>query len=229
MKIGIMQPYFLPYIGYWQLINAVDKYVIYDDVNYIKNSWIHRNKLLLGGKEFLFNLIPFGTSSNKLICEIAVIENQSKLMKTIESAYKKAPFFDKVFPLVKSIIEYENKNLAKFIGNSIIKIATYLEFNTVFIYSSELQKNSLLRSQEKVIHICLNLQGTEYYNAIGGIELYNKADFDANNIKLQFVKTKRIEYKQFNNQFVPNLSILDIMMFNDKENIGIFLKEYELI
>jgi len=224
-----MQPYFLPYIGYWQLINAVDKYVIYDDVNYIKNGWIHRNKLLLNGKEFMFNLIPFGTSSNKLICEIAVIENQSKLIKTVESAYKKAPYFDEVFSLIKNIIEYENKNLGKFLGNSIIKIATYLEFNTTFVYSSELQKNCSFKAQEKVIHICCNLQATEYYNAIGGIELYSKADFDANNIKLQFVKTKPIEYKQFNNQFVPNLSILDVMMFNNKESIRIFLKEYELI
>jgi len=229
MKLGIMQPYFLPYIGYFQLINVVDKYVIYDDVNYIKGGWINRNKLLLNGKEFMFNLILSGASPNKLINEVLVGYNQSKLVKTIETAYKKAPYFDTVFPMMKIIVEYEDKNLARFIGNSLIQIADYLKFNTKLIYSSELQKNSSLRAQDKVIHICTILQATEYYNAIGGMELYNKANFEAHNIKLRFLKTQLIEYKQFDNLFVPNLSILDVMMFNSVEEINKMLDRYLLL
>ena len=224
-----MQPYFLPHVGYWQLINAVDKYVIYDDVNYIKGGWINRNKLLLDGREFMFNLILCGASPNKLINEVLVAENQSKLIKTIEGAYRKTPYFDKVFPMIKRIIEYENKNLARFVGNSIIQIADYLQFNTTFIYSSGLQKNSLLKAQEKVLHICSILQATEYFNAIGGLKLYNQAGFEANNVKLRFLRTHSIEYKQFNNPFIPNLSVLDVLMFNSVGEINNMLNKYELL
>jgi len=229
MKLGIMQPYFLPYIGYFQLINAVEKYIIYDDVNYIKGGWINRNKLLLNRKEFMFNLILSGATPNKLINEVFVAENQLKLIKTFEGAYKKAPYFDKVFPMIRNIVEYEDKNLARFIGNSLIQIADYLKINTKFLYSSKLQKNCLLRAQNKVIHICSILQATEYINAIGGIELYNKIDFENNNIKLRFLKTQPIEYIQFNNTFAPNMSILDVMMFNSVEEIRVMLNKFELI
>ena len=229
MKLGIMQPYFLPYIGYWQLINAVDEYVIYDDVSYIKGGWINRNKLLLNEKEFMFNLILFGASPNKLINEIFVAENQSKLIKTIETAYKKASYFDNVFPVIRNIFEYENKNLARLIGNSIIQIANYLDVKTKFIYSSEIEKDCLLKGQEKILNICDIVQATEYCNAIGGMNLYNKLDFETNNIKLFFLKTQPIEYTQFNNTFVPNLSILDVMMFNSVEEINNMLDKYELV
>jgi hypothetical protein len=230
MKLGIMQPYFLPYIGYWQLIKAVDKYVIYDDVQYIKGGWINRNRLLLNGNEFMFILILLGSSQNKLIKEIVVSENHYKLLKTIEWAYKKAPFYFLVFPLIENIINYENKNLAKYIGNSLIKIATYLNLETEFIYSSEIkEKNSSFKGQKKIINICSVLNATEYINAIGGMELYDKTEFEIHNIKLSFLKPHPLEYKQFKNEFVPNLSILDIMMFNSAEEINEMLNKYELI
>jgi hypothetical protein len=230
MKIGIMQPYFLPYIGYFQLINAVDNYVIYDDVNFIKGGWINRNRLLLNGTDFMFNLILVGASPNKLINEIKVSDNQVKLLKTVETVYKKAPFFADVFPMIEHILNYEDKNLGHFIGNSFIQIANYLDFNTELIYSSDIkEKNSSLKAQAKVINICSVLGTTEYFNAIGGMELYNKVDFDNKNIKLRFLKTNTIEYKQFKNEFVPNLSILDVMMFNSVEEINVMLDKYELI
>ena len=229
MKLGIMQPYFLPYIGYWQLMNIVDKYVIYDDVNYIKAGYISRNKLLLNGKEFMFNLILSGASQNKLICEIIVADNQSKLIKTIERAYKKSPCFNNIFPIIKSIIEFENKNLARFIGNSIIQIASCLGLKTEFIYSSEIKKDCSLRGQEKILNICNILLATEYINAIGGMELYSKEIFKEQKIELKFIKSKPIEYRQFNNEFVPLLSILDVMMFNSVEKINKMLDNFEVI
>ncbi len=228
MTIAIMQPYFLPYIGYWQLVNAVDKYVIYDDVNFITRGWINRNYILLNKQPFLFTVLLLGASRNKLINEISVNDNQIKLIKTFESAYKKAPFFNDVFEIIIEIFEYCDKNLAKFVGNSIIKISNYLDLKTEFIYSSEMKKNSLLKGQEKILNICNILKANEYINAIGGQKLYNKVDFESNNIHLYFLKTRPIEYKQFNNEFVPNLSILDVMMFNSAEQINKMSKEYEL-
>ncbi len=229
MKLGIMQPYFLPYIGYFQLIKAVEKYIIYDDVQYIKGGWINRNRMLLEGKDFMFNLLLSGASSNKLINEIEVAPSQLKLLKTIESAYKKAPCFNEVYLLIEKIINYSDKNLGKYIGNSITQIADYLGLKTEFIYSSDIEKKNELRAEEKVLHLCGLLKATEYFNAIGGQELYSKEEFKQKNIDLKFLKTKLVEYKQFNNEFVPFLSILDVLMFNSPIEINGMLDNYELI
>ena len=229
MKIGIMQPYFLPYIGYFQLIKNVDKYVIYDDVNYINKGWINRNNILLNSQKYLFTLSLSGASQNKLINEIFVEENQSKLLKTLETAYKKAPYFEKVFPVIQNIFDFEDKNLAKFVGNSIMQIADYLNIKTEFTYSSEINKDNTLKAQEKILNICKALNATNYINAIGGQELYDKEIFKQNNIKLNFLKTEIVEYKQFKGDFVPYLSVLDVLMFNSAEEINIMLDKFELI
>ena len=229
MKLGIMQPYFLPYIGYFQLIKAVDKYVIYDDVNYINKGWINRNNILLNGQKYLFTLSLLGASQNKLINEIFVEENQSKLLKTLETAYKKAPYFENIFPVIQNIFDYENKNLGKFVGNSIIQIADYLNIKTEFIYSSEIKKEDILKGQEKILYICKTLNTTKYINAIGGQELYDKEIFKRNNIELNFLQTQIVDYKQFKNDFVPFLSILDLLMFNSVEEIGKMLDKFELV
>lgn len=228
MKLGIMQPYFLPYIGYFQLIKAVDKYVIYDDVNFIKGGWINRNRILLNGNAFMINIPMQGASPFKKINEINIGENKGKLLRTIEQAYHKAPRLDEVFPLISDIIQYDTGNLAFFLSNSLIKIKEYLQIKTEILLSSEIKKNNKLKSQDKVIAICKLLEASEYFNAIGGMELYDKKVFSKNNIELKFLKSKPIEYKQFNNEFVPWLSILDVMMFNSVEEINTMLDNYEL-
>lgn len=229
MKIGIMQPYFMPYIGYWQLIKAVDKYVIYDDVNFIKGGWINRNNILINGQKQLFNLLLSGASPNKLINEIAVEDNQTKLIRTIELNYKKAPMFQQVFPLFLHIMEHSDKNLAKFIGNSIVEISKYLSIETEFIYSSTLDKDNTLRAQDKVLDICKLLDANKYINAIGGKDLYSKESFLNSGIQLSFLETKIEPYKQFKNEFVPYLSILDILMFNSQMRVKTMLNNYRLL
>ncbi len=229
MKLGIMQPYFLPYIGYWQLINAVDKYVIYDDVNFINKSWINRNSILLNGNKHQINLLLTEASQNKLINQVAIQDNQTKLIRTIELNYKKAPMFQQVFPLFLHIMEHSDKNLAKFIGNSIVEISKYLSIETEFIYSSTLDKDNTLRAQDKILNICKLLNANKYINAIGGADLYSKDDFNKVGIELSFLETKIEPYKQFKNEFVPYLSLLDVMMFNDVESINIMFNKYNLI
>ncbi|MDR0221890.1 MAG: WbqC family protein [Lachnospiraceae bacterium] len=228
--IGIMQPYFLPYIGYWQLINAVDKYVIYDDANYIKRGWINRNYILLNKQKHLFTLCLCKASQNKKINEITVLADQAKLVRTFEAAYKKAPFFDVVAEMVFALLEYNDKNLAKLVGNSIIQIAEYLNMETEFVYSSELDKRREppLKGQGRIIHICEALRATKYYNSMGGRDLYDKEKFGSHNIKLNFLKAQPVEYKQFNNPFVPGLSILDTLMFNSVDEVKKYLNMYNL-
>ena len=232
LKVGIMQPYFFPYIGYWLLMNAVDVYVVYDDANFIKNGWINRNRILVNNVPSYYNLKLIGASSNKKINETLVNNDERiirKKIKTIEYSYKKAPFFYDVFPLIKSIINYSDIHLHKYLMNSFTHINKYLGINTKMIFSSDIQKNNNLKGQDKVIEICRLLNGDEYYNAIGGIDLYDKKTFDKNSLKLSFLKTDYIVYKQFNNDFVPNLSIIDVLMFNSKEKINFMLNQYSLL
>lgn len=232
MKLGIMQPYLLPYIGYWQLLNAVDKYVIYDDVNYIKSGWINRNKILINKEAKYFTIKLNGASPNKLINEVEISDDKiykKKMLKTVEENYKKAPFFNIVFPIIEEIIGNDEKNLAKYLKYSLEKICNYLEIKTELLLSSELEKNNSLKGKDKVIDICKKLKATEYYNAIGGQELYSFEEFKDNGIELKFLKTEEILYEQFNNEFIPNLSILDVMMFNSKEKIKEFLSDYNFI
>lgn len=232
MKLGIMQPYFLPYIGYWQLLNAVDKYVIYDDVNFIKGGWINRNNILINNEAKLFNIQMQGASSNKLINEIEVSPNKvwkKKFLKTIENSYSKAPFYNEVYPVLEDIINHNEPNLAKYITHSISKVCEYLEITTRLVVSSDIAKDNELKAQDKVIEICKKLDAREYYNAIGGKELYSYSDFENNNIKLKFLETCKIEYTQFNDQFVPNLSIVDVLMFNSIEKVKLMLDNYKII
>lgn len=229
MTLAIMQPYFFPYIGYWQLISAVDTFVIFDDVNFIKKGYINRNSILANEKAQLFTLELIGASQNKLINEIEVGNNSQKLLKTIEIAYKKAPYFSDVFPMIEDILNNKEKNLSKFIGHSLEQISNYLKLHTKFIYSSDIKKENSLKAQDKIIDICKKLEATDYINAIGGQELYDKAKFKEQNINLNFLKTELTEYKQFKNDFIPYLSIIDILMFNRVSEVKQLLCKYELV
>lgn len=224
MKLAIMQPYFFPYIGYWQLISAVDTFVIYDDVNYVKKGYINRNQILVNNASHLITLELIGASQNKRINEIVVGGNLTKLLKTINLAYKRAPYFHETFPVLEDILMQKEDNLACFIGYSLLKVSEYLGIHTQFTYSSLIKKNNSLKAQDKIIEICKNLQATDYVNTIGGRSLYGRDVFKRNDLGLHFLKPAKIKYMQFKEEFVPNLSIIDILMFNNKEAIHSFLR-----
>lgn len=229
MKLGIMQPYFFPYIGYWQLIKAVDKYVVYDDVNYIKGGWINRNNFLINGQKNLLTMRLEKASSYTLIKDIAIKDDFVKFLKTIEMGYKKAPFFEDIFRLLKDICQCPDKKLGQFLFNSHIKICEYLGINTELILSSSFEKHTELKGKDKVISICKELGADEYINAIGGQELYDKKEFAENGIRLNFLQANLREYMQLKNEFVAGLSIIDIMMFNSKEEIKEMLNDFKLV
>lgn len=232
MKVAIMQPYFFPYIGYFQLIKAVDTFVVYDDVNYIKKGWINRNFMLVNGNSYLFRMALQSVSQNKHINQIEIDENSNwkqDLLKTITLSYKKAPFFGQVFPILESIIMFEEKNLSKFLANLLRQVCDYLKIDTKIINSSAINKNEEAKGQDKIIEICKKIKADHYINPIGGLALYDKENFLDEKLLLNFIKTNPIEYKQFNNKFLPWLSIIDVMMFNSIEEISLFLDNYELV
>jgi hypothetical protein len=229
MILGIMQPYFMPYIGYWQLMAAVDTYVVYDDVNYIKGGWVSRNNILLNGQKHMFTITLNGASSNKLFNEITIKDDFKKFSRLIESAYRKAPYYAEVSALLDKICNYEDKSLGAFMMNSFQVVLDYLEIDTKLILSSTIAKDNSLRGKEKVKHICQLLGADTYYNAIGGQELYDKNDFNADGIDLYFVQTNLTPYAQLGNEFVPGLSLIDVLMFNSPMETKKMLNAYTLL
>jgi len=232
-KVAIMQPYFMPYIGYFQLVNAVDKFVFYDDVNYIKSGWINRNRILINGEAKYINVPQKGASSFKLINQVEAniyCKDYTKILKTIEASYKNAPFFYEVFGLVKKLLDKEYTNIAQIAIESVIIFSTYLDIKTDFSVSSkDFMDTKGLEKSTRLISICKKLNSETYVNPIGGSELYSKEEFKKAGINLLFINSKPIEYRQFNNEFVPWLSILDVLMFNAIPRVKEMLNEYELL
>lgn len=233
MKMAVMQPYLFPYIGYWQLINAVDKFVIFDDVNYIKRGYINRNSILMNGSPYRFTIPIKKASQNRLIMETKLdfdVVAKQKFMQTLSYAYHKAPYYDDVMPILENIIYNQQDDLTQYIYNSFIKICEYLQINTEFCFSSQIQKDNTLHGEEKIIELCKCLQGNEYVNPCGGRKLYNQDNFEKENIQLFFLDTHtdQIVYNQDISGFEKNLSIIDILFFNDVDTIGRFLMEYDL-
>lgn len=228
-KIAIMQPYLFPHIGYWQLIDAVDTFIIYDDVNFISRGYINRNYILVNNQPQRFTLELIKASQNKLINEINIGNNRHKILKTLEMAYKKAYNFYAIFPIIYDILNKKERNLAKLIAFSIRKLSAYLDLDTSFICSSNIEKNISLKGQDKIINICKKFNAKVYINPAGGTTLYDKRKFAKENIRLEFLQPKTVQYKQFNNKFVPNLSIVDVLMFNTKEDVKKILKRYETV
>jgi len=234
MKIGAMQPYLFPFLGYFQLINAVDVFVIADDVQYIKRGWINRNRILCNNKDFLFTFGIENDLFTKLInqrsySEITFEKSKEKFLRKIDYSYKKAPHFSEIFDLLSKILDYDNLNVAEFNTNSLKNLCKFMGINTKFLFSSSLEKNNELKAQDRAIEINRVLGSDYYINAIGGIELYSPDDFQRHRITLKFIKMKQIKYPQFGSEFVPALSIIDVLMFNSKDKIKGLLDEYELL
>ncbi len=228
-----MQPYLFPYIGYFQLINSVDEFVLYDDVSFIKQGWINRNNILLNGARHLFTIPVQGISSHSPINQTMISDKpvnwQAKLLGTLAQAYKKAPFFKDVFPIVEAVLgDCSGKNIATVSAKSLSAVMQYLSIETNLITSSAVFENEHLKNEGRVIDICLKQEADEYFNAIGGSELYSRDHFLTNGIKLHFIKSRPVSYTQFKDEFVAGLSIIDVLMFNNVGEIANMLNEYEL-
>lgn len=242
MTLAIMQPYFLPYIGYMQLMNAVDTFVLYDDVAFINRGWINRNKLLINGQEYLFTVPLKDASQNKRINEVYLADDpkwRSKLLKTIEQGYRKAPQYAMVMPLTEKIINFATDSIAELIHHSLVELNQYLGLPTRLVASSGIYANGHLKGQERILDICRQAGATRYINPIGGTELYDRPTFAEAGIELNFLRANRVEYPQMGrgrtnesgseSTFVPWLSILDVLMANDVAATRLLLNAYEVV
>jgi len=232
MNVAIMQPYFLPYIGYFQLIKAVDIFVVYDNIQFSKKGWIHRNRILVNGRDEYFTLTLKKDSDylnvNQRVLSETWEQEKLKTLRIIKENYKKAPFFLSTFPILEEIFNFESRNLFDFIYHSLLKINSILEIESKIVISSTIAIDHDLKAQNKVLAINENLQASHYINPIGGLLLYDAPSFEKKNIELSFLKSKNIHYKQYENEFMPWLSILDVMMFNDIPTIKNWLGDFDL-
>ena len=233
MKLGIMQPYFFPYIGYFQLLNAVDKFVIYDNIQYTKKGWINRNRILVNGSDHFISL-PIKKDSDYLNVNDRFLADswdmdRKKMLNRIKESYRKAPFFDETYELIEQCLNYEDKNLFRFILYSVQSLMKHFNIETELIVSSDIPIDHKLKGAEKVMTLCKEDGASIYINPVGGLDLYDKQLFEENGLKLHFQKSSYIVYSQFKNEFIPWLSIIDVMMFNNKEEISMYLNNYKLI
>ena len=230
MKLAIMQPYFMPYIGYFQLINAEDVFVVYDNIQFTKKGWFHRNRILVNGRDKMFS-VPLKKDSDYLDMAQRVLADSfdiesKRMIRRIKASYQKAPYCKEVMPLVEECFQRGSGNLFDFIHTSLKLLTQFLQIDTKIIISSSIDIDHTLKSQDKVLAICKKLNADIYINAIGGQDLYVAEAFRNKGIELRFIKTKPVEYKQFDNEFVPWLSIIDVMMFNSKKRIKEYLHDY---
>jgi len=225
------QPYFMPYLGYWQMINAVDIFAIGDDYNYIKGGWINRNRILQNKKVEFLTIEVAKASSNKYINELCLSDayQVEKKIHQLEVAYQKAPYFRDGMDLMCRVLKYEEKNLADFLENAIRSVCDYLDIKTSIIRSSSVRGNHELKREYRIFDQCRYLGVDTYINAIGGRELYDYGQFREQGIKLGFIQMGDIQYQQFEQEFIPNLSIIDVIMFNSKEETQNMLNQYTIL
>lgn len=229
MKVGIMQPYLFPYLGYFQLINAVDTFIIYDDVNYIKQGYINRNNVLVNGESKRITVPVPGASSFSKINELQFSSDVEKVLKTIQQAYSKKPFYADVYPLIEQVLLSPERSVPLVCQQAFREIFSYLEINKKLILSSELRYAREAGAADKVINICQAVGGNAYINSIGGRHLYESEFFAAKGLSLSFIKMQDISYRQGNHAFQPNLSVIDVLMHCSPDDIKAYLLRYDLL
>lgn len=216
-----MQPYFLPYLGYFQLMASVDKFIVYDDVNFIKRGWVNRNNLLVNGAAHLITIPLSNGKRDVLIRDVLVSPSErvwcDKMMRTIQLSYSKAPMFEDVYPMVDELMNSNETSISRLNVNALKWVCRYLSISVEIVESSERYKNRGLERSARLADICMQEHATHYINACGGRSLYDQTMFDPYGIKLSFLEPELLPYSQGNVDFVPGLSILDILMYNRVE------------
>lgn len=230
--MAIMQPYFFPYLGYFQLINQVENFIFHDNVQYIKAGWINRNRILRARKgvwlSFPVLAAPHTRSIDQRFYQ-PTISNKLRLLHAIKQSYCKSPYFSEIFPLLQQIMSFNDANVANFNINLICRLAQHLKISSKFIRASDMVPNNSLKGQARVIDLCQRSGAKRYINPIGGTKLYQSSAFAEAGIDLGFLKPTIAEYQQFDPVFVPDLSIIDVMMFNHPEQIAVMLNQCQLM
>lgn len=231
MIVSIMQPYLLPYIGYFQLIAASDVFVIYDDVQYMKGGWINRNRILLNGGPRWLTMPVAHSPLHTLIRDKSYLRGRAadtKVTGLVDQAYRRAPRFAAGRALAAELFASDEANVAAFNARSIQLVCGELGLRTEILRSSELGRDATLSGQAAVLDICRRMGASQYLNAPGGVGLYRAEDFAGAGIDLRFLAPRLPAYDQFGGEHVPNLSVLDALMFCAPSDLATLLRSYDV-
>lgn len=234
MKAAIMQPYFYPYIGYFQLIQAADRFVLFDDVQYIRHGWVNRNRILKPVEGCQFIIMPLTAHSRgTLIKDIQLAEvsrNKDKILRQIEHYKKTAPWYKTVRSLMGDSFSIDQNSIAEMNGNYLKAVCDYIGIDFKIEISSQMNfdYSQVQNAGEWALRMCEQLQATEYINPAGGMELFDNNQFEKSNIGLRFLQPSLRAYNQRRKHFEPGLSIIDVMMFNEPAEIKNLINDYQL-
>lgn len=230
MAVAVMQPYLFPYLGYYQLAYCADTFVLYDDVTFIKGGWINRNNILSPqGAPMRLTVPVLGASPNVPIKDLNFSDDVNKILRTIKQAYGKAPFFEAVYPLVEKVLTCPERDITAICQLGIEYVFDYLGLNKTILRSSEITYDRSLPAADRLVSICRTLDSSDYVNSIGGQKLYSKYYFEGYGCSLSFLQMNDIQYPQGRHEFVPNLSMIDVLMWCDKHHAIRLLQQYTLI
>ena len=252
MKLAIMQPYFFPYLGYFQLINSVDKFILYENLSFRKESWMTRNRILAVKANPLFIHVPIKSkSSYKKISEIKIVDDKKwkeTLKKNIYFNYKNSKYYNGIFPSLEKIIDTKTDSLHTFNSTAICNLAKLLGIDTKidFVNSQYLKLENdlklkfeindldnpfqtLKRKTERIILITKQENANVFINPIGGTTLYSKTEFAQCSIDLFFLQTKDYFYRQSSRVFFRDLSIIDVLLNCGIDNTKDLLNQFDLI
>lgn len=231
-RLAIMQPYFFPYIGYWQLMHAVDRFMIYDDVSYIRHGWINRNRILINACPAYIIVPLHRASSNKRICDIDVHPAsgwRDRLIKKLEITYRRAPGYPEVFPVIERLIRHEAEKLSDYLAHQLRTLAAFMGIATEFVTSSRRHDDEHLSGQDRVLEICKREGADTYINLQGGQVLYDPRFFRSAGVDLRFLVMRPLPYKQRAGPFIPYLSIIDALMEIGPAGLKEHLAAHDLI
>jgi hypothetical protein len=233
MRIALMQPYFVPYLGYFQLMGAVDLFVLHDDVEYSKGGWINRNRILLGGEPRFLTVSLERSSDYALISDRRISESYDgkKVMRLLDAAYCKAPHWKGLRTSVLDIIHASTRSLLDFNAAGLMRVRDLLGLTTPVVLASDILPNANSSSQRKVIEVCRALGATDYVNAQGGMELYSAEEFLQSGIRLGFLRSRLSPYSQgVSHEFVPALSVLDALAWIGRDGTSRLVEaDYDII
>ncbi len=221
MRLGIMQPYFLPYLGYFSLIAATDRFVIFDPVQYIRHGWINRNRVLKPDFEQpQYIQIPLVKHARQTLIRDIKISGRSdckaRIMRQIQHYKRRAPYFEQARSILQECLELETESLVALNVHCLVTVCRALDLEFKPTRFDELPQTiqPVLQAGEWAVHMSAALGASVYINPIGGRDIFQPQQFTDRGIELQFLENSLAEYPQKNRQFVAGLSILDVLMFN---------------
>lgn len=235
MKLGVMQPYFMPYIGYFSLIKHTDQWVIFDTAQYIKKGWINRNRIMSkSAKGFSYINVPVAKQPLETPIKdtlIALIPGWKKKIMGQLAYYKgKAPFYNETIRLVENIFEKECRTISEINTISLITICKHLNISFKYqLFSKDTMGiKSVNTPDEWALEICKKTGATEYINPPGGRSFFDKNKYLTAGINLRFIIPNLVPYKSIDGAYIPGLSILDVLMFNDLGKVHEMLDSFEI-